>query len=459
MTPGARLQAAIDLLDDILANPRKPADAMVGAFFRARRYIGGGDRRDVAERVYAVLRRRAQLEWWLVRAEASENATGRGLVVADLALREGLSADHIAGLFDGGKFRPLPFERDERRALRNLVGNTLDHPDQPVAVRFNIPDWIEPELRAAFGERAETEYAAFGEEAPVDLRVNSLKGDREAARQALAAENVFAEPTALSPLGLRAKGRPSLVAGPAFRAGLIEIQDEGSQLVALLADARPGLRVVDYCAGAGGKTLAMAAAMNNKGSIVACDVSTMRLERASVRIRRAGIHNATQKPLDGTARKWLKRSAGTIDRVLVDAPCSGTGTWRRNPDARWTLQPTDIEELIVKQREILDIVAALVKPGGKLIYATCSVLPRENQEQLAAFVARHPEFSIVPLSEAWREATGHELPEGIDDGEGLRLMPAAHGTDGFFVGVLRRAPKIAAKGEAGEEKAGQESAA
>lgn len=454
MTPGARLQAAIDLLDDILANPRKPADAIVGAFFRARRYIGGGDRRDVAERIYGILRRKAQLEWWLRRADASSEPTGRGLVTADLALNEGLSHDHIAGLFDGGKFRPLPFERDERRVLRDLAGNTLDHPDQPVAVRFNIPDWIEPELRAALGPTAEAEYAAMNKPAPVDLRVNLLKGDRETAIKALAKENVTASPTPLSPYGLRALGRPSLVAGEAFRAGLIEIQDEGSQLVALLADAKPGLRVVDYCAGAGGKTLAMAATMQNKGSITACDVSATRLERAVTRVRRAGIHNATQKIIDAAARKWLKRSAGTIDRVLVDAPCSGTGTWRRNPDARWTLVPNDIDELVVKQAQILDSVAALVKPGGKLIYATCSILPRENQQQMAEFVARHPEFEIVRLSDAWREATGGELPAIIEDGEGLRLNPGAHGTDGFFVCVLRRKP-VAKKAEA----APQESAA
>lgn len=441
MTPGARLQAAIDLLDDILANPRKPADGIANAFFRARRFIGSADRRAVAERVFGILRRRAQLQWWLARAGASSELTGRGLVVADLALSDGLSADHIAGQFDGGRFRPLPFERDERAALRAMAGQTLDHADQPVAVRFNLPDWIEPELRAALGPTAEQEYAAMNAPAPVDLRVNLLKGDRLAAQRALKAENVATTPTELSPYGLRAQGRPSLVAGEAFRSGLIEIQDEGSQLVALLADARPGLRVVDYCAGAGGKTLAMAATMQNKGALVACDTSAPRLERATTRIRRAGIHNVTQKVIDPSARKWLKRAAGTIDRVLVDAPCSGTGTWRRNPDARWVLQPNDIDELVVKQAQILDAVAALVKPGGKLVYATCSILPRENAEQIAAFVERHPDYETVPLSEAWREATGEDLPASIADAPYLRLTPAANHTDGFFVAVLRRKAK------------------
>jgi 16S rRNA (cytosine967-C5)-methyltransferase len=443
MTPGARLQAAIDLLDDILASPRKPADAIASAFFRNRRYIGSKDRREISERVFGILRRRAQLQWWLAREGGSRQPTGRGLVTADLALHDSLTADHIAGLFDGGKFRPQPFEREERRVLRALAGQTLDHAEQPVAVRFNIPDWIEPELRAALGDNHEAEYTAMNKPAPVDLRANLLKADRETAQQALAKENVTTAPTTLSPFGLRAQGRPSLVGAEAFKSGLVEIQDEGSQLVALLADAKPGLRVVDYCSGAGGKTLAMAATMQNKGSITACDVSQMRLERAVVRLRRAGIHNATQKVIDATARKWLKRAAGTIDRVLVDAPCSGTGTWRRNPDARWVLQPNDIDELVVKQAQILDAVAALVKPGGKLIYATCSILPRENADQIAAFLQRHPEYEIEPLGKAWREATGSDLPDTIADGDHLRLTPAVHHTDGFFVAVLRRKPKQA----------------
>jgi len=198
--------------------------------------------------------------------------------------------------------------------------------------------------------------------------------------------------------------------------------------------------VVDYCAGAGGKTLAMAAGMANKGAIVACDVSAPRLERAITRLRRAGVHNVTQRIIDAAGRKWIKRSAGTFDRVLIDAPCSGTGTWRRNPDARWSLEQNDIDELKVKQAEILATASLLVKPGGRLIYATCSLLPEENEQQIDNFIAANGDFTLVPLAEAWRDSIGGELPEGVS-GDTLRLTPAQHDTDGFFVAILQRKQK------------------
>jgi 16S rRNA (cytosine967-C5)-methyltransferase len=444
MTPGARIQASIELLDDILATPRKPADAIVGAYFRSRRFIGGGDRREVAERVYGILRRLAQLGWWLRRGGRISPPDGRLLVAADLALHEAWTLDRLMRNFDGGRFRPEPLSRDEVGVLEHVVGHGLDHPEQSDAVRFNIPDWIEPRLRESFGERWQAEYKALRQPAPLDLRVNTLKGSREQAIAALAAEQIPSQPSTLSPLGLRAEGRPPLVTGPAFRSGLVEIQDEGSQLVALLAGAKPGMRVVDYCAGAGGKTLAMAAGMNNKGSIVACDVSAPRLERALVRLRRGGVHNVTQRPLDAAGRKWIKRSAGTFDRVLIDAPCSGTGTWRRNPDARWTLTQQDIDELRVKQAEILASAAQLVKPGGRLIYATCSLLPEENERQIEDFIAANGDFTLVPLAQAWQEAIGGDPPSAIA-GETLHLTPAQHNTDGFFAAVLERKASAQAK--------------
>jgi len=403
-----------------------------------------GDRREVAERVYGILRRRAQLTWWLRRGGRISPPDGRLLVAADLALHDGWTSERIANHYDGGRFKPEPLSRDEREVLNHVAGNTLEHKDQPVDVLYNIPDWIEPQLRRAMGENWQAEYKALRKPAPLDIRVNALKADRHTATSALAAEQIAVQPSPLSPLGLRAQGRPPLVTGPAFRSGLVEIQDEGSQLVALLVGARPGMRVVDFCAGAGGKTLAMAAGMENKGQIVACDVSAPRLERAVTRIRRAGIHNVTQRVLDGAGRKWLKRSAPNFDRVLIDAPCSGTGTWRRNPDARWTLVQQDIDELKVKQAEILATAAALVKPGGRLVYATCSLLPEENEEQIAAFLVAHDDFAAVPLAQAWREALGGELPVGIAPGEYLRLTPAANDTDGFFVAVLQRKQKAKA---------------
>jgi 16S rRNA (cytosine967-C5)-methyltransferase len=271
--------------------------------------------------------------------------------------------------------------------------------------------------------------------ASTDLRANTIKATREEAIAALKAEGVTAMATQLSPVGLRVHGRPPLATMQVFKDGLIEVQDEGSQLVALLADARPGMRVADFCAGAGGKTLAMAAQMKNKGKIVACDVLEGRIDRAAVRFNRAGVHNVERKALSSERDQWVKRHAGTFDRVLVDAPCSGTGTWRRNPDAKWKLTPEDVAELEQVQRNILDSAWRLVKPGGRLIYATCSLLAEENEAQIEAFLAAHADFKRVPAGEVWAGAIGGDCPATSDT---LSLTPAQHGTDGFFVAILER---------------------
>jgi 16S rRNA (cytosine967-C5)-methyltransferase len=264
------------------------------------------------------------------------------------------------------------------------------------------------------------------------MRVNLLKGDREQARAALAAEGWEVAVTSLSPWGLRIEGRRPVTSGPAFQTGLIEIQDEGSQLVAAMVGAAAGMRVVDWCAGAGGKTLALAGAMENRGQIVACDVSAPRLDGAVKRLRRAGVHNV-ERHLVEPGDKWLKRRAGTFDRVLVDVPCTGTGTWRRNPDARLRLKETDLAELLPKQAGILDAAQSLVRKGGRLVYATCSLLEEENEAQVSAFLLRHPAFDVVPLARAWPLDAP---PPGT--GEFLSLTPAKHGTDGFFTAVLER---------------------
>jgi 16S rRNA (cytosine967-C5)-methyltransferase len=442
MTPGARLQAAIDLLTEIHGGSA-PADRTVAAFFRGRRYIGGQDRRAIVDRVYAVLRHRARLDWWLARAAGGGAGDTLGLnpgaerlrMIAALAIIEGWSADRIAGAFDGGQYRPARLSRHETELAHKLAGKSLGHPEQPAWVRLEIPPWLEHQLRNLFGPRLESEAAALGVEAPLDLRVNTLKATRAEAVSALAAAGVTAEPTPLSPIGLRVQGRPPLATLPPFRDGLVEVQDEGSQLVALLADARPGLRVVDFCAGAGGKTLAMAAQMRNKGHIVACDVLRGRVDRAAVRLNRAGVHNVERRGLSTERDPWVKRHAQSFDRVLVDAPCSGVGTWRRNPDAKWRFGKDDLAAVIELQRRILDSAARLVKPGGRLIYATCSLLPSENSGQVTAFLKEHPEFALRPIAELWPETVGGASPTTEPT---LQLTPAAHETDGFFVAVLER---------------------
>lgn len=428
MTPGARVAAAIELLDGIMSQPERPADLIANAFFRTRRYIGGGDRRAISERVWGILRRYGQLTWWLARTHHPERG-GRALAQADVTLSDGLTLDQAAQMFDGGLYRPQPLEEGEVRALRQMEGHSLPHPEQPDWVRLNVQEWVAPHLQEAYGAAWGREIAALESPAPVDLRVNRLKATPEQAIKALAHEGVEAEPTKLAPDGLRLKKRLSIVAGQAFQEGLVEIQDEGSQLVAALVDARPGLQVMDYCAGAGGKTLALASAMNNKGRVVAMDVYESRLDRSGERLRRAGAHNVERRTI-GEHAKWLKRQKGNFDRVLVDVPCTGTGTWRRNPDGRWTLKRKDLEELVPKQAAILDAAAKLVKPGGKLVYATCSVLPAENEKQIEAFLASHPDFEVTPVAETF--------PTLANDTPYLRLSPLRHGTDGFFAAALSR---------------------
>ena len=431
VTPSSRLAAAIELLTEIADAPRRPADAVANAFFRDRRFIGSGDRRAVSDRAWRVLRLRRRLAWWLERVGAA--ATPRMLVAASLLL-EGWTAAGVAQSYSGGQYGAATLIAPELAAVRALEGRTPTHPDMPEAVRLEVPDWLLPALAERFGPALERELAALSEPAPLDLRANLLRGTREEVRAALLAEGFDAAPTALSPWGLRLPGRLPVTAGPAFQSGLVEIQDEGSQLIALLLGARPEMRVLDWCAGAGGKTLAIAAVMGNRGHVVACDVSAPRLEGAVRRLRRAGAHNV-ERHLVTPGDKWAKRRAGSFDRVLVDAPCTGTGTWRRNPDARSRLAPTDLAELLPKQARILEDASRLVRPGGRLVYATCSLLPAENEAQVAAFLARHADFAALPLAEAWEG-------EPPCAGPYLSLTPLAHGTDGFFAAVLVRAEGV-----------------
>jgi 16S rRNA (cytosine967-C5)-methyltransferase len=431
LTPSARISAAIELLAAVESAPRKPADAIANGFFRDRRYIGSGDRRAVSERAWGVLRARRRLAWWLERIGLS--VTPRLLVAASLLL-EGWTVLGVMQSFSGGAYGPTPLTPPEQTALAELVGHTLSHPRMPQAVKLEIPDWVLPLLRERFAHELNAEMAAMAEPAPLDLRVNLLKATPEEVQAALAAEGIESVPTPLSPWGLRVAGRRPVSTGAAFQGGLVEIQDEGSQLVAALLDARPEMRVADWCAGAGGKTLALAMSMRNRGHIVACDVSAPRLDGAVRRLRRAGVHNV-ERHLVVSGDKWAKRRAGSFDRVLVDAPCTGTGTWRRNPDARLRLTERDLNELLVKQAAILDQASRLVRKGGRLVYATCSILPGENEAQVQAFLSAHPDFSVVPLARAWTLAAPPPGP-----GPYLQLTPRQHGTDGFFAAVLERAP-------------------
>jgi 16S rRNA (cytosine967-C5)-methyltransferase len=435
MTPAGRIQAAIDLLAAVAAEARRPADAIANDFFRARRFIGGGDRRAVSELAWGAIRQKLRLDWHLARAGIAP--TPRLVLAAQLLLAEGWSPQKLAGHFTGDRFAPAALDPGEVAAVRRLAGQPLLQPEMPEGVRLNLPDWALPGLRVRFGDRLAEEAAAMEATAPLDLRANLLRTTRDAARLALGAEGIAAEPTALSPWGLRVADRKPVGATKAFLDGLVEVQDEGSQLVALLTDARPGMRVADYCAGAAGKTLALAATMGNRGHIVACDVSAARLEGAGRRLRRAGVDNA-ERHLLVAGDKWRKRRGKSFDRVLVDAPCTGTGTWRRNPDARLRTTAADLAELAAKQSVILEEASDLVRPGGRLVYATCSLLPEEDEMQIERFLARHADFVARPLPALWAELCPGVAVPGEEPW--LALSPARHGTDGFFAAVLERRP-------------------
>ncbi len=418
MNPAARVQTAIEAVASIFQRVQ-PADSILSAFFRSRRFIGAKDRSAIAEQVYAVLRAHARLGWWTEKAGLSHDARSQVLVWMMLT---GTPREVLAELCSGGQYAPPALSPEEFKAMGQLAGRTLTHPDMQEAVQLECPDWAEAKLRDTLGPDFASEMQALLESAPLDLRINPVKTDRATAQRLLAAEGIAADPTPLSPLGLRVQGRPALAATTVFKDGLVEIQDEGSQMLALLVDAQPGHQVVDFCAGAGGKTLAIAALMKNKGRVIACDVLARRLTRAAERFRRAGLFNIETRALSSERDPWVKRHKGKFDRVLVDAPCSGVGVWRRNPDARWRTLGPPLAELLPLQQNILDSAARLVKPGGKLIYATCSLLREENENQIAAFLATHPDFTPVPAGES-----GSPF---------LKLTPARHTTDGFFGAAL-----------------------
>jgi 16S rRNA (cytosine967-C5)-methyltransferase len=445
MTPGARIEAAIGLLAAI-GDGRAPADDVVADYFRRHRFAGAKDRAAISAHIYGVLRKRGAIDYWLARCNCVPDARHR--LLAELVLFEEWSPEQIARACDGDRFRPVTLGVGETRLVETLAEAQAYPKDMPPDARGNYPAWLGPHLERAFGRDLPREMVAMQEEAGLDLRVNTLKADRETVFAAMKKAGIEVARTKLSPLGLRLFERIPLGQLDLFKSGAIEVQDEGSQLAALLADAKPGMRVVDFCAGAGGKTLALAAAMQNRGHLVAADVAAKRLERATERLRRAGASIVQRQPLASARDKWVKRHTAGFDRVFVDAPCTGTGTWRRNPDAKWRLAPKDVEELPALQADILDSAQRLVKPGGRLIYATCSVLMEEDEDQVAKFISTHPDFSVVPIREVWAEAIGTE--DCPSRGDTLRLSPARNGTDGFFVAVMQRrlAPKPAAQDDA-----------
>jgi len=405
-------------LADILSAPR-PADAVLDRFFRAHPKMGARDRGTVIESVYSCLRHWRHYAWL---AGTASPAPGTALAVHWLTLGISARALKAAGA------------TDDVDGLAQRV-RAADPATMPFAVRTDLPDWLVDQLRTRFGEAGTIELAqALNQPAPLDLRVNLLKAKRDAAQKLLAAEGIAAKPTPYSPFGLRIPGHAPLSTTSAFRDGLIEVQDEGSQLLALLVEPRRHEMVVDFCAGAGGKTLALGMLMNGQGTLYAFDVSEKRLARFKPRLKRSGLQNVRTVVIAHEGDNRVARLAGKIDRVLVDAPCSGTGTLRRHPEIKW--RAPDLPALTATQARILSAAATLVKPGGRLVYATCSLLIEENEGIVSSFLATHPEFVQLPAS----DALARRHIEIETDELALRLYPHRHGTDGFFAALLERRP-------------------
>lgn len=430
MLPSARIQTAIELLEKTAAS-RIPMDSTIGDYMRHRKYIGSKDRASIVERVYAMERARARLGWWLSHIGVEDTARNR--MIAWLVLAEGEGVNAIDKMFDGSKYAPEPLQDGDRAIIEKLSGKKLDSEIVPETERVECPPQWESRLRSFFGKDFKVEMAAMLGTAPLDLRVNTRLIERENAERALAADGIKTDSTKLSPWGLRCRDKAYLSESRVFRDGMIEIQDEGSQLIAYVTGVQPGMQVLDYCAGAGGKTLALAAAMKNKGRIVAMDIAEGRLEKARPRFRRAGVADIIEVRAlsDEKNRKWLRRQKESFDLVLTDVPCTGTGTWRRNPDMRWRNYGPGLDELLATQADILERVTKAVKVGGKLVYATCSLLPDENENQVEKFLKQHPEFELLPLDQVWEDGEAPSTPY-------MRLTPHRHNTDGFFAAVLIR---------------------
>src|ERR1700690_583755 len=431
MTPAARLSAAIELIDTIDAE-RIPAAKALKEWGTAHRFAGSGDRAAISGLVWDVLRRRASSAWIM------EEDTSRARVLGMLKLERGLDADAIAALCDGGRFSPAPLSDSERAAL---ASRSLEA--APPHIAGDYPEWLDGYLAEVFGEDRVAEATAMASRAPLDLRVNTLKAKREKVLGSTA--HLGTMPTPWSPLGLRIElgadaRNPGVHAEEDFIKGAIEVQDEGSQLAALLSAAKPGEQVIDLCAGAGGKTLALAAMMQGKGRLIATDHDKRQLAPIYERLSRAGVHNCDVRTPKGEG-DTLADIHASADLVLIDAPCTGTGTWRRNPDAKWRMGPGALEVRLKDQMEVLDRAAPLGNPGGRIAYITCSVLPPENGDQIRKFLARHPDFAVVPPAQTvavlWDKAEDFATAT-LQSAEGLLMTPRRTGTDGFFVSVLKR---------------------
>ena len=418
MHPNALVDLSTELLRAVLKLDQ-PTDSVVSAFFRDHRALGSRERLALAETAYTVLRQRLLLQNF---AQSGSGPLERRLAI--LAWQGSPSFLRTA---------LQPHELTWLTAIEDI-----DHATLPEKLRHNLPDWLAAPLKELLGDEFWPLVEALSETAALDLRVNLLKAKREDVQRALAEAGFTVAPTPYSPWGLRLQGKPALHKQDVFTQGLVEVQDEGSQLLALLTDAKRGEMVVDFCAGAGGKTLALGASMRNTGRLYAFDVSGHRLDALKPRLARSGLSNVHPAQIAHERDDRIKRLAGKIDRVLIDAPCSGLGTLRRNPDLKWRQSPKAVNALQATQTAILASAARLLKPGGRLVYATCSLLAAENEVVAEAFTAAQAaEFEVLPAQQVL-EAARVEPAAPLVSGPYLRLWPHRHQMDGFFAAVWQR---------------------
>ena len=418
MHPNALLELATELVHQVL-QLQHPADAVVSDFFRQHRTLGSRERHTLAETTYTMLRQRALFQHL---AQSGKGEMERRLAVLAWQGNEG--------------FLRAALSETEQQWLAQV--STVDRDALPEKLRHNLPDWLAQRLQAAHADQFWPLVEAMNVGAPLDLRVNTFKAKRDEVKAAFKAEGIEALPTPYSPLGLRVQGKPALHKLDVFMRGDVEVQDEGSQLLALLVGAKRSEMVADFCAGAGGKTLALGAEMRNTGRLYAFDISGHRLASLKPRLARSGLSNVYPVQIAHERDERIKRLAGKLDRVLVDAPCSGLGTLRRNPDLKWRQTPESVEEMRVKQGLILASAARLLKSGGRLVYATCSLLDAENEEIAQAFTAeRERDFRVLPALEALKRAHVAQA-ETLVRADFLRLWPHRHGTDGFFAAAWER---------------------
>lgn len=428
MRAEAHLAAAIEILSTLF-DTQQPTDKFIDGYFKSNRYAGSKDKRAIRTIVYDIYRNLRSYEYVI------GSTAPRSLVMAYL-LGQGDDATQIAEKFNGEKYAADALTDDELKAIKAAKNIA----DASKAVLLNVADWQFDKFTAQFGDNAEAELTALNQKASLDVRVNTSQTNIEDAQKALSKQELPSTLMTLSPIGLRLEPTTQLTQSPSYRYGAVEIQDEAAQVASLLAGAKPKMSIVDYCAGGGGKTLALAAQMENKGQVYALDIDQNRLKAIKPRVERAKLHNVqTHKLGNEKTNQLMYELADNIDITFVDAPCSGTGTWRRAPDARFNLTQDSLNQTISRQSQILESAAKLVKKGGRLIYATCSIFSDENEAQVTKFLDNNSEFELLNYAEQWEALVKTDVPTSASSLEGtLLLTPNQHQTDGFFVAIMQR---------------------